>query len=66
VITGKNNSSEAQNLDGILKSLSSFSSLKYYYSDAQHNFSQGPDVPVSRHAFSKLLPPDCVFTLVSK
>jgi O-glycosyl hydrolase len=66
VITGKNNSGSAQTIEGILKNLPSVSTLKYYYSDASHNFSQGSDVTVTNHTFSKLLPASCVFTLVSK
>ncbi|HZK65847.1 MAG TPA: hypothetical protein VFC34_17020, partial [Puia sp.] len=66
VITGKNNSKQAQTLDGMLKGLSAFSSLKYYFTDEQHNFSQAPDVPVARGSFSKLIPANSVFTLVGK
>jgi len=66
VITGKNDSSSAQPLDGILKNLPKVSTLKYYYTDASHNFSQGSDVTVTNQNFSKMLPAFCVFTLVSK
>ncbi|HZK63408.1 MAG TPA: hypothetical protein VFC34_04635 [Puia sp.] len=66
VITGKNNSKQSQTLDGMLKNLSAFSSLKYYFTDEQHNFSQGPDVVVARGSFSKSIPANSVFTLVGK
>jgi O-glycosyl hydrolase len=66
VITGKNDSDSAQTIDGILKNLSTVSTLKYYYTDASHNFSRGSDVTVANQTFSKLLPASCVFTLVSK
>ena len=66
VITGKNDSDKAQTIDGILKSLSTVSSLKYYYTDATNNFKQGSDVKVANENFSKLVPAFCVFTLVSK
>ncbi|MEO8763572.1 MAG: hypothetical protein ABI416_04760 [Ginsengibacter sp.] len=66
VITGKNDSDKAQAIDGILKNLSTISSLTYYYSDATNNFKKGADVKVSGQHFSKMLPPFCVFTLVSK
>jgi len=65
VITGKNDSRSAQTMKGILKNLPAISTLKYYYSDATHNFSQGSDVTVTNQTFSKLLPASCVFTLVS-
>lgn len=65
VITGKNDNDNPQTIDGILKNLSTVSKLKYYYTDASHNFFRGPDVTVTNQTFSKLLPPFCVFTLVS-
>ena len=65
VITGKNDSKNAQSIDGILTNLSKISKLKYYYTDAFHNFSTGSDVTVTNQSFSKLVPPSCVFTLVS-
>jgi O-glycosyl hydrolase len=66
VITGKNDSSSAQTIEGILKNLPTVSTLKYFYTDASHNFSQGSDVTVANQSFSKLLPAFCVYTLVSK
>jgi O-glycosyl hydrolase len=66
VITGKNDSDRAQTMDGILKNLSALSSLKYYYTDATHNFYRGSDISVSNQTFSKLLPAFCVFTIISK
>ncbi len=66
VITGKNDSDRAQIMDGILKNLSALSSLKYYYTDATHNFYRGSDISVSNQTFSKLLPAFCVFTIISK
>lgn len=66
VITGKNDSSSAQTFDGIFKNLPKVSTMKYYYTDASHNFSQGSDVTVTNQNFSKLLPAFCVFTLVSE
>ena len=66
VITGKNDSSSAQRLDGILKNLPKSSILKFYYTDSSHEFSRGSDVTVAKQRFSKLLPPFCVFTLVSE
>jgi hypothetical protein len=65
VITGKNDSDVSQTIDGILKNLGSISTLKYYYTDASHNFVRGPDVKISDRTFSKLVPASCVFTLVS-
>ena len=56
VITGKNDSDKAQTIDGILKNLSTVSSLSYYYTDAANNFKQGSDVKITNQAFSKLLP----------
>jgi O-glycosyl hydrolase len=66
VITGKNDSDQAQDLDGILKNLPASASLKYYYSDEQHHFLQGPDVKVAAGRFSKSVPASSVFTLVGK
>jgi O-glycosyl hydrolase len=66
VITGKNDSDRAQTMEGMIQGLSNASSLSYYYTDATHNFSHGPDVRVSNRTFSKVLPAFCVFTLVSK
>jgi hypothetical protein len=66
VITGKNDSDQAQVLDGSLRNLSAVSSLKYYFTDAQHNFSQGPDTRVVHQTFSKSIPAYSVFTLVSR
>jgi hypothetical protein len=66
VITGKNDSDQAQDLSGILKNLTASSSLSYFYTDESHHFLRGPDVQVTHQGFSQLLPPFCVFTLVSK
>ena len=65
VITGKNDSNSPQPIDGILKNLSKVSNLKYYYTDATHNYTRGDDVKVTNQKFSKLVPPFCVFTLTS-
>lgn len=65
VITGKNNSNSEQKLEAILKGLPSVSRLKYYYTDASHNFSKGLEVKVTNQAFSKSIPANCVFTLVA-
>jgi len=66
VITGKNDSDKPQTIDGLLKSLSKVTTLKYYYTDATHNFIRGADVKINNQTFSKLVPASCVFTLVSK
>jgi hypothetical protein len=66
VITGKNDSDQQQEISGILKNLSSISSLKYFYSDETHHFLREADVPVTHQGFSETVPPYCVFTLVSK
>jgi hypothetical protein len=63
VITGKNDSDIPQRIDGILKNIPDRSKLKFYFTDATHNFFRGPDVTVTSHSFSKLIPPHCVFTL---
>jgi O-glycosyl hydrolase len=65
VITGKNDSEKAQEINGVLKDLPATSLLQFYYTDEAHNFSRGSDVRVSHHGFSQLLPPLCVFTLVT-
>ena len=64
VITGVNDSSSAQTMDCELLNLPAVSTLKYYYTDASHNFVQDSDVTVSRQTFSKLIPAKCAFTLV--
>jgi hypothetical protein len=66
VITGKNDSNKAQTIEGILKNYSEVSVLKYYFTDATHNFLRGADVTVSSQSFSKLIPASCVFTMVNK
>jgi O-glycosyl hydrolase len=66
VITGKNDSNSAQTIECIIKNLSTVSTLKYYYTDASHNFFRGSDVTVTNQTFSKLVPASCVFSLVSK
>jgi O-glycosyl hydrolase len=63
VITGKNDSRSDQKIEGILKNLSEVSTLKYYFTDASHNYNRGPDVTVSHQTFSKMIPAFCVFTL---
>jgi O-glycosyl hydrolase len=65
VITGKNDSEKAQEINGILKDLPVSFSLQYYYTDETHNFYRGSDVGVSHQGFSQLLPAFCVFTLVT-
>jgi O-glycosyl hydrolase len=65
VITGKNDNNTEQNIDGILKNTSRISTLRYYCTDNFHNFSREADVEVSDQKFSKIIPPFCVFTLVS-
>jgi hypothetical protein len=65
IITGKNDNNTEQNIDGILKNTSRISTLRYYCTDNFHNFSRGADVEVSDQKFSKIIPPFCVFTLVS-
>ncbi|MCX6254145.1 MAG: CehA/McbA family metallohydrolase [Bacteroidia bacterium] len=64
VITGKNDSGSDQTIEGVLKNLSEVSTLKYYYTNALHNFSRGPDVPVTSQTFSHKIPAFSVFTLV--
>lgn len=65
VITGKNDNESAQTIEGILKNIPDNSKLKFYYTDATHNFFRGSDVSVASQLFSKLIPAHCVFTLVS-
>jgi O-glycosyl hydrolase len=65
VITGKNDSNTEQHIEGLLKNTSKVSTLRYYCSDDSHNFSRGADVEVLNQKFSKIMPPFCVFTLVS-
>jgi len=65
VISGKNDSKDARSIEGILANLSKILKLKYYYTDSLHNFSRGTDVTVTNQGFSILIPPSCVFTLVS-
>ena len=65
VITGKNNSDIPQTIDGILKNIPDISDLKFYYTDATHNFYRGSDVTITNQSFSKLVPASCVFTIVS-
>lgn len=62
VITGVNKSSKAQTVNGKLLGLPPVSSFKYYYSDASHNFSPGPDIKVKGQSFSGLVPANAVFT----
>jgi O-glycosyl hydrolase len=65
VITGKNDNDTAQPIGGIINNLPKVSTLRYYYSDATHNYAQGEDVGVNNQKFSMLIPPYSVFTLVS-
>jgi O-glycosyl hydrolase len=65
VITGKNDGDKAQMIDGILKNLTKVSTLRYYYTDDSHNFTRGEDAEIIGQKFSKMIPPSCVFTLVS-
>ena len=66
VITGVNDSGSAQTMQGALLNLPAVASLKYYYTDASHNFLQGADVAVAKQSFSQPIPAKCVFTLVGK
>ncbi len=66
VITGMNDRNSNQTMECELLNLPSVSTLKYYYTDASHNFVQGSDVPVARQKFSKSIPAKCAFTLVGK
>lgn len=63
VITGKNDSDKPQMIECVLKNLPKTTTLKFYFTDASHNFIKEGDVDVSNHAFSKLIPAFCVFTL---
>jgi hypothetical protein len=63
VITGKNESSSMQKINGMLKGLPSVSTLSLYYTDEDHHFFRGPDIPVDHQMFSVELPPLCVFTM---
>jgi hypothetical protein len=65
VITGKNDKDTPQTIEGILNNIPNKSKLKFYFTDATHNFSRGSDVTVANQCFSKVVPPSCVFTLVS-
>jgi hypothetical protein len=66
VITGKNDNDTPQTIDGILKNHSKLSTLKFYYTDAIHNFSRGADATVTHQSFSQLIPASCIFTIVCK
>jgi O-glycosyl hydrolase len=66
VITGMNDGNSAQTMEGALLNLPTVSTLKYYYTDASHNFVQDSDVTVARQKFSQAIPAKCVFTLVGK
>jgi hypothetical protein len=66
VITGINNSSQAQSLEGSLKNLPAISTLKYYFTDAQNNFSRAADLQVAHQKFSKKIPGNSVFTFVGR
>jgi hypothetical protein len=65
VITGKNDSDKAQMVDGLLKNVSKVTTFRYYYSDDSHNFTRGADTEIVNQKFSRMIPPSCVFTLVS-
>jgi O-glycosyl hydrolase len=64
VITGMNDSSSAQTMDCILRNLPAVSTLKYFSTDASHNFRQDSDITVAKQTFSKSIPAKCVFTFV--
>ncbi len=66
VITGKNDSNQAQSIEGILQNLPAVSSLNYYYTDAKNNFKKDADVKVVNNKFSKQVPASCVFTLTNR
>ncbi len=66
VITGVNDNSSAQTMDCELLNLPTVTTLKYYYTDASHNFVQDADVTVAKQKFSKSIPAKCAFTLVGK
>ncbi len=66
VITGVNDSSSPQTLQCKLLNLPAVTPLKYYFTDASHNFVRDSDVPVGKQAFSKLIRPKCAFTFVGK
>jgi hypothetical protein len=63
VITGKNDSDTPKTIEGILKNIPNKSKLKFYYTDATHNFFRGSDVLVTNQSFSKVVPASCVFTI---
>jgi hypothetical protein len=44
------------NIEAILKNLSEVKNLKYYFTDATHNFYRGADVQVASHTFSQVIP----------
>ncbi len=62
VITGMNESSNAQTMDCRLQNLPAVSTLRHYFTDASHNFKQDSDVTVTKQTFSKSIPAKCVFT----
>ncbi|HVN81048.1 MAG TPA: hypothetical protein VMW38_18815 [Terriglobia bacterium] len=62
VITGMNESGNAQTIECRLQNLPAVSTLRYYFTDASHNFEQGPDMPIVKQSFSKSIPAKCVFT----
>ncbi len=64
VITGMTDSSRSQTMDCKLKNLPEVTALKYYLTDASHNFAQDSDVMVNQQAFTKLIPAKCVFTFI--
>jgi hypothetical protein len=66
VITGVNDSSSPQTMQCKLLNLPAVTTLKYYFTDASHNFVPDSDVPVGKQAFSKLIRPKCAFTFVGK
>lgn len=66
VITGMNDGNSAQMMDCDLLNLPAVSTLKYYYTDASHNFAPNSDVKVSGQKFSTPIPAKCAFTLVGK
>jgi O-glycosyl hydrolase len=65
VITGKNDSANPQTIEGILKNITKSSTLKFYHTDATHNFFRDSDVIVTNQSFSTRVPASCVFTITS-
>jgi len=66
VVTGMNEGSNAQTIECKLQSFPAFSTLRYYFTDASHNFEQGPDITLVKQSFLKSIPAKCVFTFAGK